>query len=78
MSGVYKISELSSFKGKAFSDSPHGYAYYSNGQLRHESNKAPTGVTDFGEPYGPGDVIGVQFSSKDGTLSFSKNGEALV
>lgn len=45
--GVFKLSELASFKGKAFSDSPHGYAYFSSGQLRNNSNKSAT-TSDFG------------------------------
>jgi hypothetical protein len=60
---VFKISELVNFKGKAFSDSQHGFAYFSSGQLRNSSNKAAT-TSDFGEAYGPGDVIGVQFNSR--------------
>jgi hypothetical protein len=61
--GVFKASEITAFKGKAFSDSQHGFAYFSSGQLRNNSNKAAT-TSDFGEAYGPGDIIGVQFNSK--------------
>lgn len=38
--GIFKMSELPNFKGKAFSDSLHGFAYYSSGQLRNNTNKA--------------------------------------
>lgn len=75
--GVMKADALVDFKGKAFSDSTSGYAYYSAGKLRNGSNS--TG-TDFrkGEGYGPGDVIGVEFNTREGKLSFSVNGSPLA
>ena len=40
---------------QAFSDTKQGYAYFSNGQLRHGSKgQGPT----YGEPYKEDDVIG--------------------
>ena len=36
--GIMKASALADFKGKAFSDSPNGYAYFSTGKLRNGSN----------------------------------------
>ena len=69
--GVMKASALPDFKGKAFSDSPHGYAYYSAGKLRNGSNN--TGIDFNGsEGYGPGDTICVKFDTIKGTLSFAK------
>ena len=56
-----KASVIPEFKGKAFSDNINGFAYFSTGKLRNGSNS--TG-TDFGEGYGPGDVIKVEFNSK--------------
>lgn len=70
--GVMKTSALSDFKGKAFSDSPQGYAYFSTGKLRNGSNTA--GVDFNGSiGYGPGDTVGVEFNTKKGTLSFCVN-----
>ena len=56
--GVMKASALAEFKAKAFSDSPHGYAYFSTGKLRNGSNNSGL---DFNgsQGYGPGDTIGI-------------------
>jgi hypothetical protein len=45
--GVFKMSELPTFKGKAFSDSLHDFANFSSGQLRNNSSKAAI-TSDFG------------------------------
>lgn len=60
--GVMKRSTiLEGFKGKAFSDSTDGYAYYSTGKVRNGSNS--TG-NDFNQGYGPGDIIRVCLNTK--------------
>ena len=55
----------------AFSDTDFGYAFYSMGELRHQSNiKGPK----YGQGYGIGDNVGVLFDRYLGTLSFFCNG----
>jgi hypothetical protein len=55
---------------KAFSDINSGYSYFSTGKLRNGSN---TTGTEFGYGYGPGDVVKVEFNTKEGSLKFCKN-----
>lgn len=73
--GIFKESEVSAFKGRAFSDDVNGFAYYSFGSLRNGSNKQGA---NFLEGYGPGDIIGVMFDGKKGELLFRKNGGPLT
>jgi hypothetical protein len=72
--GIVKEDAIEQLTNKAFSDLPDGYAYFSTGQLRKGSN---TTGTAFSNGFGPGDTIKVQFSSREGTLKFAKNDEAL-
>ena len=54
---------------QAFSDTADGYAYFSNGQLRHNSKgQGPL----YGEPYKEEDVIGCYVDLIDVSLSFRK------
>ena len=55
----------------AFSDNDSGWAYYSKGALRHNSNSEGE---KYGEPFGSGDVVGCLLDTIEGTMSFSKNG----
>ncbi|CDW71638.1 spry domain containing protein [Stylonychia lemnae] len=56
---------------QAFSDSIYGWAYYSGGQLRH--NSGGDGAK-YGEPYGQNAVIGVYVDMVVGRIFFSKDG----
>ena len=56
---------------QAFSDSKHGWAYYSSGFLRHNSGgQGPK----YGRVYKEGSVIGVYADLIDGRPFFSKDG----
>lgn len=72
--GVIKEDSIETLGKKAFSDIATGYAWFSTGKLRQGSN---TTGTDFGTGFGPGDVVKVEFNSKEGTLRFAKNDDPL-
>lgn len=55
---------------QAFSDTKNGFAYFSNGQIRH--NSKGSGAV-YGEKFGQGDTIGVYVDLQEGKLIFSKN-----
>ena len=58
---------------EAFSDSIHGWAYFSRGALRYNSTVSGA---EYGEPFASGDLIGVYVDLVEGKISFSKNGVA--
>jgi len=55
----------------AFSDGTKGYAYYSNGQLRHNSKGSGQ---IYGETFRCKDTIGCYVDLVEGVVFFSKNG----
>jgi len=55
-----------------FSDSPLGWAFFSQGQLRH--NNGGDGPL-YGKPFKQGDTVGVYVDLIEGRLLFAKNGE---
>jgi len=56
----------------AFSDTTRGFAYYSNGQLRHGSKGSGS---FYGEPFRANDVVTCYVDLVEGVLFFAKNGE---
>lgn len=54
--GVVKEDAIQGLSKKAFSDVADGYSYFSTGKLRNGSN---TTGADFGQGYGPGDLLKV-------------------
>eukprot|EP00349_Pseudokeronopsis_sp_Brazil_P008202 CAMPEP_0202965410 /NCGR_PEP_ID=MMETSP1396-20130829/9394_1 /ASSEMBLY_ACC=CAM_ASM_000872 /TAXON_ID= /ORGANISM="Pseudokeronopsis sp., Strain Brazil" /LENGTH=127 /DNA_ID=CAMNT_0049688113 /DNA_START=246 /DNA_END=625 /DNA_ORIENTATION=- len=56
----------------AFSDEAEGWAYYSNGQLRHNSKSEGD---KYGKIFRGKDTVGVYVDQVDGVIFFSKNGE---
>ena len=55
---------------QAFCDTDQGFAYFSTGQLRH--NSKGTGIA-YGEKFKQDDTIGVYVDLVDGVLFYSKN-----
>lgn len=66
---MIKESDKESIKNKAFSDLATGYSFFTTGAKRNNSNK-PVLNEVFLKPAGPGDVVGVKFDTRKGTLSF--------
>lgn len=65
------LSEARAEPDIAFSDTELGWAYYSNGQTRHNSK----GTGDhYGETFKGKDIIGVYADLVQGCLFFAKNG----
>ncbi|KAF0720806.1 Aste57867_1 [Aphanomyces stellatus] len=51
----------------------HSWGFIGDGALYYQRNRVKT----YGEPFGEGDVIGLELDCDQGTLSFTKNGQAL-
>lgn len=59
--GVVREKAIESLNKGAFSDTADGWALFSTGKLRHDSNSSGG---ELGMPFGPGDKIKVEFNSK--------------
>lgn len=69
------VSKNKNVKAKgSFADDENGWAYFSKGQTRHNSNIEGT---EYGKAFGSGDVVGVFLDQMKGTLSFYLNDELL-